>query len=245
MSTYNIVTLNIHKGFSAGNRKFTLETIRSCLRTTNANVVFLQEVVGDNEKKRQKIADWPEKDQLEYLADSVWDHFAYGKNAIYQHGHHGNAILSEIPFSQFKNTDISHYTFSKRGILHGTTDDGVHLLCLHLGLLEAERRRQIKQLTEYVNREIPSDAPLIMAGDFNDWRSKAHFHIEQELGLREAHYSLHGKLAKTFPAFMPVLAMDRVYLRGFEVKGCQVLTGKPWTGVTDHCALHCELRRAI
>jgi endonuclease/exonuclease/phosphatase family metal-dependent hydrolase len=71
MSTYRILTLNIHKGFSAGNRTFTLERIRDCLRASDANAVFLQEVVGENEKKRQQVPGWPDSNQLEYLADSL------------------------------------------------------------------------------------------------------------------------------------------------------------------------------
>lgn len=243
MSLYRILTLNIHKGFSAGNRKFTLERIRSCLRDTEANAVFLQEVVGDNTKKRKRVAGWPDGNQMEYLADSVWQHFAYGKNAVYQHGHHGNAILSEIPFRAWRNIDLSCYSFSQRGVLHGQTQEGVHLLCVHLGLFEKERQRQVSQLIDYVESTIPADEALILAGDFNDWRSKAHARIETRLGLMETGMALRGSLAKTFPAFMPAFAMDRIYQRGFEVVASRVLSGKPWTQISDHCALLAELRR--
>lgn len=243
MSLYRILTLNIHKGFSAGNRNFTLERIRSCLRDTKANAVFLQEVVGDNTKKRKRVAGWPDGNQMEYLADSVWQHFAYGKNAIYQHGHHGNAILSEIPFTASRNIDLSCYSFSQRGVLHGHTQEGVHLLCVHLGLFEKERQRQVSQLIDYVESTIPADEALILAGDFNDWRSKAHTQIETRLGLMETGLELCGSLAKTFPAFMPTFAMDRIYQRGFDVVASRVLSGKPWTQMSDHCALLAELRR--
>ncbi|WP_372764929.1 endonuclease/exonuclease/phosphatase family protein [Litorivivens sp.] len=244
MSTYRILTLNIHKGFSAGNRAFTLEGIRDCLRQSGANVVFLQEVVGDNTKNRRRIPGWPEGNQMEYLADSVWDHFAYGQNAIYQHGHHGNAILSEIPFNESRNIDISCYSFSQRGLLHGHTQEGIHLLCVHLGLFERERRRQVSQLIDYIGDTIPADDALILAGDFNDWRGKAHAQIEKSLGLTETELAQRGALAKTFPAIHPVLAMDRIYQRGFDVVTSRVLSGKPWKHMSDHCALLSELRRS-
>lgn len=54
-----------------GNRRFTLERIRSCLRESKANIMFLQEVVGENEKHRKKISAWPDSNQMEFLADSV------------------------------------------------------------------------------------------------------------------------------------------------------------------------------
>jgi len=242
VATYRILTLNIHKGFSAGNRTFTLEAIRDCLRASEANVVFLQEVVGENQKRRQQVAGWPDSNQLEYLADSVWKHFAYGKNAIYEHGHHGNAILSEIPFADFRNIDLSVYSFSQRGILHGQTEEGMHLLCVHLGLFEKERQQQVVRLIDYIDGQIPREEPLILAGDFNDWRGKAHARIEKHLGLVESELAIRGELARTFPALAPVLAMDRIYQRGFEVIASQVLSGKPWKQVSDHCAIVSELR---
>ena len=138
MDTFKVLSLNIHKGFSLNNRRFTLDKIRSELRATGSNIVFLQEVIGEHEKHRQSVEGWPESNQFEFLADSVWDHYAYGKNAIYQHGHHGNAILSELPFETSNNIDVSLLSFSQRGILHGILQNQVHVLCVHFGLLERE-----------------------------------------------------------------------------------------------------------
>ncbi len=241
MPTYRILTLNIHKGFSMGNRRFTLDRIRTSLRESKANVVFLQEVVGENEKHRKNISSWPDSNQMEFLADSVWEHFAYGKNAIYQHGHHGNAILSEIPFLQWENINISCLSFSQRGVLHGRTSENVHLLCVHMGLFERERHMQIKQIVEYIQTNIPAHEPLILAGDFNDWRLRSHHYIQQELQLSEAHLTTQGALARTYPARFPLLRMDRIYQRGFEVKQSQILAGKDWQLMSDHRALLTEL----
>jgi len=158
MRNFKVLTLNIHKGFSMGNRRYTLDKIRNCLRETGSNIVFLQEVIGEHEMHRQSISEWPEKNQFEFLADSVWDHFAYGKNAIYQHGHHGNAILSELPFAVSKNVNVSLMSFSQRGILHGLLENNIHLLCVHLGLFERERLNQLEKLTDYIDSNIPASA---------------------------------------------------------------------------------------
>jgi len=241
MTSYRILTLNIHKGFSISNRKFTQDMIRENLRESQANVVFLQEVVGENLRHREKIAEWPDSNQMEYLADSVWDHFAYGKNAIYQHGHHGNAILSEIPFVESCNINISCLSFSQRGVLHGRTQQGVHLLCVHLGLFERERRLQIERLLDYVDSHIPPQEPLILAGDFNDWRKTSHSRLLQALKIREVHDEVRGGLAKTYPAYFPLLAMDRIYQRGFEVLDSRILDGKAWRRMSDHRGLMTEL----
>lgn len=236
-----ILTLNIHKGFALGPKRLVLSHIREHLRASKANLVFLQEVVGDNQRHRKSLPLWPAGTQLEYLADMVWTHHAYGKNAIYQHGHHGNAILSEQPFINWDNIDASFVNFSQRGFLHGTiagTDDGnIHLICIHLGLLERERKLQVIRLIDYVRRMVPPEHPLIIAGDLNDWRRITHSTLKRALGVQEAHEVAHGRCARTFPAILPVLPMDRIYLRGFDIQDCQVLSGDNWREFSDHCAL--------
>lgn len=242
MKDFKILTLNIHKGFSAGNRQFTLQKIRQCLRDSGANLVFLQEVIGENEKHQEKISEWPENNQFEYLADSVWDHFAYGKNAIYQHGHHGNAILSELPLKDWNNVNVSTLSFSQRGILHGVLENGIHLLCIHFGLFESERKQQVRQLIKTIEEDIPHSAPLILAGDFNDWRGKAHTQLCSQLDLIEVHMDKRNSRAKTFPAFFPMLAMDRIYTRGFTVVNVDVMADSSWKSLSDHCAIVADVQ---
>ncbi|MDA1371373.1 MAG: endonuclease/exonuclease/phosphatase family protein [Proteobacteria bacterium] len=224
-----------------GNRHFTLEKIRSNLRETGSNIVFLQEVIGEHEIHRNSISQWPETNQFEFLADSVWDHYAYGKNAIYQHGHHGNAILSELPFFQSSNVDVSTLSFSQRGILHGLLENKIHLLCIHLGLFERERRDQVGKLIEYIQTCIPEAEPIILAGDFNDWRKTTHRRLTQECDLIEACEQHQGSVANTFPAMMPLLPMDRIYMRGFTVNGIEVMAHSAWRQLSDHCAIVADL----
>lgn len=238
---FRVLTLNIHKGFAVGPRRLILKNIREMLRSSGANLVFLQEIVGVNRKHEQRLARWPEDSQLEYLADTVWTHHAYGKNAISQHGHHGNAILSEHPFSYWNNIDVSMSNFSQRGFIHGVIEPGVHVICIHFGLFERERRQQVFRMMTHIAREIPAHAPLIIAGDFNDWRQKSHRTLKQNLSLVEAHEIIHGYCAETFPAFCPLLAMDRIYLRGFGVEDCGSMTGSHWRDFSDHRALIANL----
>ena len=241
MQTFKVLTLNIHKGFSMGNRRFPLDAIRNKLRESGSNIVFLQEVIGEHEKHEDNLPGWPGTNQFEFLADSVWDHYAYGRNAIYQHGHHGNAILSELPFSTSTNIDVSTLSFSQRGILHGVLKNKVHLLCIHFGLLEKERKHQIANLIRHIQSDIPADQPLILAGDFNDWRKTSHRELKRECKLIEVHEQIHTRVATTFPAFTPMLSMDRIYVRGFNIDSVQVLATKDWRELSDHCALLAEL----
>ena len=96
----HILTYNIHKGYCSGNRRFMLESMRERIAETGADIVFLQEIHGTaikSEAKKRKFS-YPDQPHFEYLADQAWPHFAYGQNAIYRKGDHGNAILSMHPF---------------------------------------------------------------------------------------------------------------------------------------------------
>jgi endonuclease/exonuclease/phosphatase family metal-dependent hydrolase len=241
-----IVSYNIHKGFSTGNRRFVLNKIREALREIQPDLVFLQEVLGHHEGHSKKVKDWPDQPQFEFLADQLWPHFAYGKNAIYTAGHHGNAILSKYPFHFYENIDISTNMVERRGLLHGTIDvpgrkKPLHAICIHLGLLEAERFQQVLQLCSRIESHVPHDEPLLIGGDFNDWRGRVSSTLEEKLEVNEVFRVVHGYHAKTFPSWLPALRLDRIYYRGLVARNAQCLNGKPWNELSDHTALVAEL----
>jgi len=230
-----VCSYNIHKGFSAMNTRYLLKEIRHAIQLVDADIVFLQEVVGENLNKPQNSHD---DNHLEFLADTIWPHFSYGKNAVYQNGHHGNAILSKHPIRTSKNINITHWSFSQRGILLAELNSGIYLLCLHFGLFQLERRKQLNTLLRTINSQIPSDAPLLVAGDFNDWNRRLHRIIESESDLKEVHCESHGSVARTFPAIAPLFSMDRIYYRNLDLIEVDVLSGNPWSSLSDHCALN-------
>ena len=112
------MTVNTHKGFTALNRKFILPELRDAVRTVGADVVFLQEVLGTHSRHSRRVSNWPEAPHYEFLADTMWPQFAYGRNAVYPKGHHGNAVLSKFPIVHFRNHDVSVSGPEKRGLLH-------------------------------------------------------------------------------------------------------------------------------
>jgi endonuclease/exonuclease/phosphatase family metal-dependent hydrolase len=246
-TSLNILTYNIHKGFSIGNRRFILHDIKESLRNVDADVLFLQEIHGERTISNNRFDDWPNNRQFEFLADQVWQHHAYGKNAIYKSGHHGNAILSKYPFIGWENIDVSYMRTASRSLLHGTIripeiEQKIHIICVHLGLFERERENQLTKLVERINSHIPADEPLIIAGDFNDWRGNAEHHLHYELGVEEAYKRVHGDFARTYPAKLPLLSMDRIYSRGLEIVDCHRLHGLPWSRLSDHTPLLAEFR---
>ena len=246
-----MLTYNIHKGYTTGNRKFMLDSMRQRIAETGADVVFLQEIHGTaikSEAKKRRFS-YPDQPHFEYLADQAWPHYAYGRNAIYRKGDHGNAILSRYPFVAWENIDVSIFPRSSRSILHGVVEipghsRPLHTLCVHLGLLEQERREQFQVLTERIDQHVPRDEPMIIAGDFNDWRRRAENHLHDDLGLEELFVQLQGRHARTFPVWAPLLPVDRIYYRGIEPVDCQRLCRGHWRDLSDHAALSGVFRLA-
>lgn len=244
--SFRVLTVNTHKGFSFFNRKFILHELREAVRGVGADIVFLQEVLGTHALHPARHANWPEAPHYEFLADAIWSDFAYGRNAVYPSGHHGNAVLSKFPIERYENHDVSISGPEKRGLLHcvlhipGRTQR-LHAICVHLGLQESHRRKQLELLLKIVERDVPADAPLLIAGDFNDWRVRAHSVLKRCAGLREVFVHANGRAAKTFPARFPMLRLDRIYVRNAGVHKPVVLPHKPWSHLSDHAPLAAEI----
>lgn len=246
-NTLHVTTYNIHKGFSQFNRRMMVHELRERLRHLDSDIVFLQEVQGLHMKHADRHADWPEEPQHEFLAEDVWGATAYGRNVIYDHGHHGNAILSRYPILDIHNQDVTHLQFERRGLLHSRValPDGTmaHCVCVHLSLFGRSRVRQMAALAEYLEGIAPPGTPLIIAGDFNDWRNRADNVLSERLDLTEVFCGAAGRPAKSFPAGRPLFRLDRIYVRGFSVERAEVHFGAPWSRISDHAALSARLLR--
>jgi endonuclease/exonuclease/phosphatase family metal-dependent hydrolase len=233
-----LVTTRLHDF----NRKFILHELRDAVRKVGADVVFLQEVLGTHELQgKKKVIGWPDGPHYEFLADEIWPQYAYGRNMVYPKGHHGNAVMSKFPIVQYQNHDVSIAGPEKRGMLHCVLDvpgHGVQQPSVPTG--QAHRQR-LELLCEIVHTEVPPDAPLIVAGDFNDWRRRAHDLLWRETGLKEVFVTAYGESARTFPARFPLLSLDRIYVRNASVHLPVVLPRRPWSHLSDHAPLAAEI----
>lgn len=241
MSAFTLLTLNIHQGFSAYGRRSILDGLRQAVRATEADVLCLQEVRGTRPASLLHPLATPAPD-YEFIADSLWQQFAYGRNAVFPEGHMGNAVLSKFPIVRVHNHDVSIARSEKRGMLYCELQvpghvGSIHVACVHLGLLESHRRRQLEALCELIETgALPQAAPLIVAGDFNDWRRQAD-PILARCGLREAFVHAIGRHARTFPSQLPCFPLDRIYTRNLCVDRVEVLHGRPWSHLSDHVPL--------
>lgn len=241
-----IVTYNIHKGFDWGKRNYYLQDIKKLITSSKANIVFLQEVVGENHSYKQRgLIDT----QFEYFADSIWNHYSYAKNSVTDHGNHGNLVLSEFPIESWENINISTNPYEKRGLLvckillpENKLNRHLYIVCIHLDLLNRGRRIQYKMIKDHLKSlNIPEDAPVIMAGDFNDWNKQASHVFETELQMTETYKSQHQDYARTFPAAIPILALDRIYVKNLKIIKSAVLPSPQKNHFSDHLPLFCEV----
>ena len=112
---------------------------------------------------------------------------------------------------------------------------------MHLGLKEAHRRHQLALLSEIIREHVPAAAPLIVAGDFNDWAARANRILEESAGLLEVFVHSNSRSARTFPAGFPLLRLDRIYVRNARVHAPLVLPRQPWARLSDHAPLAAEI----
>ena len=143
------------------------------------------------------------------------------------------------------NHDVSVAGHENRGLLHCVLGlpgqaRSLHAVCVHLGLRESHRRRQLDLLCAHLHEAIPAGEPLVVAGDFNDWRGAGHRRL-RDCGLLEVFEARRGRLARSFPVRWPLLPLDRIYVRGLSVLETTVHSARPWSRLSDHAALFARL----
>jgi endonuclease/exonuclease/phosphatase family metal-dependent hydrolase len=244
-----VASYNIHKGMSPLNLQHSVSAARDRMAEMRPDILFLQEVQGAHARRPVKHADVPHAGQHAFFAELEGYTATYSMSREYRAGHHGNAIVARHRVVRHGYVDISHHRLEGRTLLHTEINVGkafphVHCVCAHLGLFARSRRQQLKWIVEAVNADVPPESPLILAGDFNDWRKEASAFLSDELGLTEVFEHAHGKPAKSFPAVLPIMSLDRIYVRGLTVKQAKVAHGPAWMKVSDHAPLIATLALA-
>ena len=234
-----VATYNIHKGVQGlgPTRRLEIHNLGHAMEQLDADIICLQEVRKMNRQAAVRFERWPEMPQADFLAPEGYT-AVYETNAITKHGEHGNALLTRWPVLHKSHRDISDHRFEQRGLLHTVIDvDGspVHAIVLHLGLIKGSRFRQIGQVREFVEREIPPNERLIIAGDFNDWGARMRYAMNA-MGLHDSS-DLRGPRTLTYPSRMPVAQLDFIYGRHLKPLACSVPRGPVWARMSDHLPL--------
>ena len=202
-----VVTYNIHTCVGV-DRRYDPSRISAVLREIDADIACLQEVGS-----RRHIDRYP--DQWAYLGQETGCRVITGAGIGARYGRFGNAILTRFPVLAARAIDLTVAGYEPRGAIDADILIGDHVLrvvATHFGLHAAERRLQANRLMTSLgeppaaNRR-PAQAVLLM-GDLNEWRGRsgAIRSLDRRLGPSAA--------ARTFPSWLPVLALDRIYADG-------------------------------
>lgn len=214
-----VITYNIHRAIGV-DRRFRPERIVRILRHYDPDVVLLQEVDEGAPRSRElNLA-------KELAAAAGYPHFALGHNVSLKKGRYGNATLSRFPILRERNIDLSvAESWIRRGCQHTTLDlnaNGLRLevFNLHLGLSARERSKQIELLKRsHELSSVDPQTPVLVGGDFNDWRSLLQPLFTNGLGFGCATERPRGpyRCIPTYPAFSPQGGLDRLYHRGMKL----------------------------
>lgn len=208
---FRLLTYNIHKGIGGVDRRYRPERIIEAIAHCQPDIVLLQEVDDGVPRSNGHR-------QVDVLGDELQlPHRAFQRNVKLREGHYGNAILSRFPLHDVHDLNLTvPLKKSRRALLaHCRMQVGGHQRTLlivntHLGLAGFERRIQARRIlqSELLQRT-HHQTPVIAAGDFNDVWSMLGRSCFEPAGFRSAVGSI-----KTFPAFLPLRPLDRIFFRG-------------------------------
>lgn len=213
-----VITYNIHRAIGV-DRRFRPERIVGILKHYEADVVLLQEVDEGAPRSRElNLA-------KELAGMAGYPHFALGHNVSLKRGRYGNATLSRFPILRERNIDLSvAESWIRRGCQHTTLDltgngngHRLEVFNLHLGLSARERNKQLDLLVRsHEFSSVDRETPLLVGGDFNDWRSLLMPAFTNGLGFGCATERKRGpyRCIPTYPSFSPQGGLDRIYHRG-------------------------------
>ncbi len=160
-----VLTYNIHHG-EGTDGKLDLERIAAVIKSTQADLVALQEV----EHETGRTGHVAQADELGRLTGL---HAVFGGNIDFQGGRYGNAVLSRFPIRSHSNHLLPRLMEGEqRGVLEveiawPAAGDRLVLLATHLDHRPSSDERQ--QSAEWINKQIADrrDLPAILAGDLN------------------------------------------------------------------------------
>jgi endonuclease/exonuclease/phosphatase family metal-dependent hydrolase len=202
-----LLNYNIHRGQGADGR-YSLSRTLSVISAEQPDLICLQEV--DVNCKR---SNWHHQPTL--LAERLEMPFAaYAFVQPLREGGSGNLILSRWPFSFELAINLRFRQRKHRGaqVVGIETPVGLlHLVNLHLGLSAKERRWQMEQLlAQSIFADI--EVPLLMSGDFNDWRNTLANRCLRPKGLEQL--TDPPSRFRSYPAYFAITAVDKAFHRG-------------------------------
>jgi endonuclease/exonuclease/phosphatase family metal-dependent hydrolase len=228
-----LLTYNIHKGVGGRDRRYEIDRIISVIAEEEPDLICLQEV--DRNVRRSHYHDQPT-----LLARTLGlSAHLYQLNVPRRDGGYGNLILSRWPFRSHYQISLAMRRRKPRGaqlVVVDTPEGHLHLINWHLGLRERERRWQVHHLLGHQLFQQSCHLPTVIVGDFNDWRNTLGKHALARHRFHQA--TAPARRFRSFPAFMSLMALDKVFYRGhLHVHHARVVRTRLARQASDHLPL--------
>jgi len=151
-------------------------------------------------------------------------------------GWHGNAMLARPSLRIIHTQHLELPGLEPRGAILAELETQIgrlRVVGLHLGLVRRYRLQQIKTVMQHIARREKS--PLILAGDFNEWRSPAALDAAAK-GVDFA------KTPPSYPALRPVGRLDRIaHCPSLKPVDVGVHIAKPAHIASDHLPVWADM----
>ena len=196
-ATSVVATYNIHRAVGRDGA-FDPERVADVLGELDAQVIALQEVHSGAAGR----------DLVRLFRDRLAAESVSGVTMLRRDAEYGNVLLSRYPVLSVDRVDLSVPPHEPRGALDVVLDCGgwrLRVLATHLGLRPYERRRQVRRLLSALDDG--EDLPTVLMGDLNEW-----FLWGRPLRWLRVQFR-RTPAPPTFPAQLPVFALDRVWVR--------------------------------
>jgi len=203
-----LLSWNIHKGIGGRDRRYSLGRIIDAIEAENPDLICLQEV--DRGVRRSNFDDQPR-----LLARALRCHGVFQSNVPVAGGGYGNLVLSRWPVTSRHRISLRLRSRKSRGaqlLLIDTPAGPLHLVNVHLGLAARERLWQVGRLLGHVLFRSADPHPAVVAGDFNDWRDTLAAGLFAANGFRQV--TSPPARFRSFPAWLPLGALDKAFVRG-------------------------------
>jgi endonuclease/exonuclease/phosphatase family metal-dependent hydrolase len=240
--TLRVATYNIHKGVrGVGPRKrLEIHNLGLGIEALDADLVFLQEVRRFHHREARRFQrtsfGWP--DSPRPISSPPRATGRLPDNAVTRRA--GAARCCRAADRRGGHHDVGPPLRAARVAARAGNGNSRGARVVPPGLMHAGRVRQVQRLAEFIAAAVPSDAPLIVAGDFNDWGERLDAPM-RDIGLvRALGEGVRSARRSTFPSRVPVFALDRIYTRALVCRSSFVPRGASWARMSDHLPLVAE-----
>jgi endonuclease/exonuclease/phosphatase family metal-dependent hydrolase len=233
-----LLSYNIHKGIGGRDRGYDLARVARVIEREHADLYCLQEVTRHARRTHHD-------DQPKLLAERFGcPAHIYQTTVHYREGGYGNLLLSRWPLLDSHHVCLRWGRWKPRGAqiaIVASPDGPLRVVNLHLGLRQRERHWQIEHLLHHHRFRESAALPTLIVGDFNDWRNKLASAALAELGYNDA--TRPESRFRSFPAFLPVLALDKAFHRnGIRVTAAHLARTPLAHQASDHLPLVLDFR---